>query len=131
MEILDKSEALLTNAEVAEALRENGKMGREASRAPVVLEMEKRVRQYIEGTTAKAIKTDEVAALYRRLESFEPLVRVIAELGHFACFNDTCMFMLMTFFASAEQKLNTLMTIIIFFSGLKQVDKTIAWLFFG
>jgi hypothetical protein len=82
MEIVDKSEALLTNAEVAEALRENGKMGREASRAPVVLEMEKRVRQYIEGTPAKAVKTDEISELYRRLESFKPLVRVMQSWAH-------------------------------------------------
>jgi hypothetical protein len=74
MEIVDKSEALLTHTEVLEALRENAKMGREASRGPIVLELEKRVRKYLEGTPVKNVKTDEVAELYRRLGTFEPLV---------------------------------------------------------
>ena len=75
MEIIDKSEALLTNAEVAEALRDNSKMGREASRGPIVLELEKRVRKYIEGTPLKNVKSEEVAELCRRLANFKPLVR--------------------------------------------------------
>lgn len=75
MEVIDSFEALLSNAEVAQVLRENSKIGRGASRPPMVLEMEKRVRKYLEGTPVKNVTIDQVAELYKQLSALPPLVR--------------------------------------------------------
>uniref|UniRef100_A0A7S1E1C1 DNA-directed RNA polymerase III subunit RPC9 n=1 Tax=Hemiselmis andersenii TaxID=464988 RepID=A0A7S1E1C1_HEMAN len=73
MEVLDSFESLLTNAELAEVLRENKKQGNENNRPAVVVEMEKRVSKYLAESPGRGATREHVEALIERLGQVSPV----------------------------------------------------------
>mmetsp|Transcript_12384 Transcript_12384/g.24544 ORF Transcript_12384/g.24544 Transcript_12384/m.24544 type:complete len:130 (-) Transcript_12384:149-538(-) len=73
MEVLDSFESLLTNAEVAEVLKDNKKRGHEDSRPLVMVELEKRVTKYLAEGPGKGATREQVEELSQRLSEVKPL----------------------------------------------------------